>query len=343
VKRRFFKIELCCSIGVLFVGATIFVLGAGFGYKYYKDARLAVVGGCANYDSINDELAAGLDKMAEWYPESSADIHNNKQDIIHYIATMTNPPSNSPLRTITLSHGRRLANRTRSLRRKSPSVTTTPQLMASSETQMHPSWNDREDDAQQSSSPNVEIAPFWNDRDDDEDEDDVDDSGRLVGFPRSADCRAAVSALIYNILEFVTSFAWFTIPGKYRFRVRLLDWLRRNYDQRQLDALVELATTFVLAQSAKEKSMVLFQVLRQAWSVGNGWLKFLFDWLMDQSRTPWRAIKKCTKLAAQFSVWFRRGTAAFVGQATFQMMSAPKLIDSAKTAKQLCNETRVIV
>mmetsp|Transcript_26993 Transcript_26993/g.43193 ORF Transcript_26993/g.43193 Transcript_26993/m.43193 type:complete len:90 (+) Transcript_26993:1-270(+) len=89
--------------------------------------------------------------------------------------------------------------------------------------------------------------------------------------------------------------------------------------------------------------MVLFQVLRQAWSVGNGWLKFLFDWLMDQSRTPWRAIKKCTKLAAQFSVWFRRGTAAFVGQATFQMMSAPKLIDSAKTAKQLCNETRVIV
>jgi hypothetical protein len=337
-KRR---LRVCCSVGALVVVAGTFFLGVGFGYEYHKGASANAVGGCglSENENINDELALGLDKMAEWYPESSADIRKNKKDIIHYIASMTNPPSDSPLRTIALSHGRRLANRTRqaSARGRFHSVTTSPK----STSDALASWNDREDAKQRASDP-VEIPSSWNDRDDEDEEDDENDAGADDGL-KAENCTAAVTMLIYDVLEFTSSFAWFTIPGKYRFRVRLLDWLNKHYDQRQFDAFVDVAAKFVVAKGAKEKSEVIFRLLRQAWSLSGGWLKLLFDWVMEHSRTPWTALKKCSKFAAQLAVWFGRGSAAFVGQASFQIMGAPKLISSAKAVKRICNKTQTII
>lgn len=95
------------------VGSFIFVtlivnVGCGYWVTLQHSLLDMANGTChsASGGDVTPSLEAGLDLVMQWFPEEATLIHQHKNDIIHYIDIIEDPPQNSTLQKLKLVPGR---------------------------------------------------------------------------------------------------------------------------------------------------------------------------------------------------------------------------------------------
>jgi hypothetical protein len=260
--------------------------------------------GCAADDvDVASELEVGVNTIIEWFPKEAVAIRQNKDDIIKHIALITEPAAESPLLTLKLTH---------SLMPGEAHELMLPLL------------------AEENLVNNLHIRRLRN------------GNSSLHKKNMTDDCSEAVADFLCDTLEFVTGLMRFTIPRRYALRVFLLSWLQQTYNRHELKQLSQQIFDFAQAPDSKKKTRAMWRLLRKTWKAGGGFVRVLLNHLADQAKSPWETLQKCVRLAAQMAMWIGKGVDAFVGTVTFQLLSAKKMVESAKIAGSACNLSQFI-
>eukprot|EP00427_Karlodinium_veneficum_P017757 CAMPEP_0169142754 /NCGR_PEP_ID=MMETSP1015-20121227/45152_1 /TAXON_ID=342587 /ORGANISM="Karlodinium micrum, Strain CCMP2283" /LENGTH=467 /DNA_ID=CAMNT_0009209509 /DNA_START=61 /DNA_END=1461 /DNA_ORIENTATION=- len=174
---------------------------------------------------------------------------------------------------------------------------------------------------------------------------------RLHGRPRemvvwenSTNCTLAVATFVSALLEFVTGFVRFGIPDKHAINVALLLWIgemNTRFQYFKSTILYQKIVAFVFERNTRRKAEAIWVILKDAWDTGGGWLRFVFDYVVENGSDPWQILKFCIKFAARLVMWFAKGPAHFVGGIIFQLLNAKDMVTAGMKVMTMCNSSMV--
>jgi len=128
-------------------------------------------------------------------------------------------------------------------------------------------------------------------------------------------------------------FAFSLVGLKVENEERLTRALIRELGPETLNGIGRLAKEFAEADSAVEKSKLLFKVLKLLYD--SHAINAAFKIVKDEMST-WDWIKTGILAAAQITAWFATDSAAFIGECVLVIMSTTDLIEDANSINKNC-------
>jgi len=159
-------------------------------------------------------------------------------------------------------------------------------------------------------------------------------------FLVTAKCYRSLADFLFVSTKFLAGFIKFAIPQEHAFKTALVKWLAVPGPALAIEKQIRLAADFVWSGGVKKKAKILWNVLCAQWKAGGGYIKFLFDWIVDKVLDPWAQIKNLIKLSAQLSVWYTKGATQFAGKMALQVLGAQAFVGLGKVVIKACNVTK---